>query len=100
MSRDIINIDSIRLTTELNKFGRNKVIPSSFWIGTFTILGFKDNYQDFSASHKKLADKLMDMYNGLDKAGIYKSRCVTDPGFLEPVYRTKSRVVSCCHEKL
>ena len=80
MSRDIINIDSIRLTTELNKFRRNKVIPSSFLDGTFTILDLKDNYQDFSASHKKLADKLIDMYNGVkDKVlKVYKSRCVTN----------------------
>tara|TARA_B100002019_G_C21224416_1_gene576555 strand:- start:145 stop:768 length:624 start_codon:yes stop_codon:yes gene_type:complete len=63
MSRDVINIDSIRLTTELNKFRRNKVIPSSFLDGTFTILDLKDNYNDFSAKHKKLADKLIDVYN-------------------------------------
>ena len=98
MSRDIINIDSIRLTTELNKFRRNKVIPSSFLDGTFTILDLKDNYQDFSASHKKLADKLIDMYNvelRQSAEGLQKSLC-NGIGFLEPVYRTKRSFP--CHE--
>tara|TARA_B100000927_G_C16461108_1_gene467878 strand:+ start:23 stop:646 length:624 start_codon:yes stop_codon:yes gene_type:complete len=85
MSRDIINIDSIRLTTELNKFRRNKSIPGSFLDGTFTILDLKDNYEDFSASHKKLADKLIDMYNvelRQSAEGLQKSLCNEYRGFL------------------
>jgi len=63
MSKDIINIDSIRLTTELNKFQKFKRIPNSFLDGTFTILHLKENYEEFSAKHKKIADKLIEVYN-------------------------------------
>lgn len=63
MSKDIINIDSIRLTTELNKFQKFKRIPNSFLDGTFTILHLKENYNELSAKHKKIADKLIDVYN-------------------------------------
>ena len=41
MSKDIINFDAIRLTTELNKYQRHKEIPNSFLDGTFTILDVK-----------------------------------------------------------
>ena len=33
-------------------------------------------------------------------ADLQKSLCNGIQGFLEPVYRTKSLVVSCCHGKL
>ena len=63
MSKDIINFDSIRLTTELNKFKLHKTIPNTFLDGTFSILDLKENYNDLSAKHKRLADRLMKKYD-------------------------------------
>ena len=50
MSKDIINFDAIRLTTELNKYQRHKEIPNSFLDGTFTILDVKEILPTLSLS--------------------------------------------------
>jgi hypothetical protein len=82
MSKDIINFDSIRLTTELNKFKLHKTIPNTFLDGTFSILDLKENYNDLSAKHKRLADRLMKKYDveirdsadGLEKSMLNEYR--------------------------
>ena len=76
MSKDIINFDAIRLTTELNKYKLHKSIPNSFLDGTYTILDLKENYEQFSAKHKKLADRLIEQYNvelRQSEEGLYSS---------------------------
>jgi len=77
MTKDIINFNNIRLTTELDKFKRhNYTIPNTFLDGTFTILDLKENYDMFGAKHKKLADKLVELYNVTirqSEDGLYKS---------------------------
>jgi len=52
MSKDIINFDAVRLTTELNKFQRHKAIPNSFFDGTFTIPQVLELYESLSKRHK------------------------------------------------
>ena len=52
MSKDIINFDAVRLTTELNKFQRHKAIPNSFFDGTFTIPQVLELYDSLSKRHK------------------------------------------------
>lgn len=82
MSKDIINFDSILLTTELNKFKLHKTIPDTFLDGTFSILDLKENYNDLSAKHKRLADRLMKKYDveirdsadGLEKSMLNEYR--------------------------
>ena len=49
-------------TTELNKFKLHKTIPNTFLDGTFSILDLKENYEDFSAKHKRIADRLIKVY--------------------------------------
>lgn len=76
MSKDIINFDAIRLTTELNKYKLHKSIPNSFLNGTYTMLDLKENYDQFSSKHKKLADRLMNQYNvelRQSEDGLYSS---------------------------
>jgi len=63
MSKDIINFDAIRLTTELNKYQRHKEIPNSFLDGTFTILDVKEILPTLSRKHKIIANKLIKQYD-------------------------------------
>ena len=106
MSKDIINFDSIRLTTELNKFKLHKTIPNTFLDGTFSILDLKENYEDFSAKHKKIADNLMDVYDvqiresadGLEKSmvneyrGFLKNQRCREHWWVYPAVMKKYRV--------
>ena len=63
MSKDIINFDAIRLTTELNKYQRHKEIPNSFLDGTFTILDVKEILPTLSRKHQIIANKLIKQYD-------------------------------------
>lgn len=63
MSKDIINFDAIRLTTELNKYQRHKEIPNSFLDGTFTILDVKEILPTLAKKHQIIANKLIKQYD-------------------------------------
>ena len=76
MSKDIINFDAIKLTTELNKYKRHKAIPASFFDGTFTILDVRELYDSLPSKHQKIADALIEQYNvdvKQSEDGLYKS---------------------------
>ena len=106
MSKDIINFASIRLTTELNKFKLHKTIPNTFLDGTFSILDLKENYEDFSAKHKKIADRLIKVYeveiresaDGLEKSmlneysGFLKNQRCREHWWVYPAVMKKYRV--------
>ena len=82
MSKDIINFDAIKLTTELNKYKRHKAIPNTFFDGTYTILDVRELYNDLSLKAQKIADELIEHYNCL----LYTSPSPRD--------RTRSRMPS------
>ena len=76
MSKDIINFDAIRLTTELNKYQRHKEIPNSFLDGTFTILDVKEILPTLAKKHKIIANKLIKQYDvdiRKSKGGLLKT---------------------------
>lgn len=76
MSKDIINFDAIRLTTELNKYNRHKAIPASFFDGTFTILNVRELYDSLPPKQQKIADALIEQYNvdvKQSEEGLYTS---------------------------
>ena len=76
MSKDIINFDAIKLTTELNKYKRHKAIPNTFFDGTYTILDVRELYDDLSSKAQKIADELIEHYNvevKQSEEGLYKS---------------------------
>ena len=76
MSKDIINFDAIKLTTELNKYKRHKAIPNTFFDGTYTILDVRELYNDLSLKAQKIADELIEHYNvevKQSEEGLYKS---------------------------
>lgn len=76
MSKDIINFDVVRLTTELNKYHKHKSIPTSFFNGTWTIPHLLNIYDELDARHKSMADKLIEHYKVTVQSsskGLYKS---------------------------
>jgi hypothetical protein len=76
MSKDIINFDAIKLTTELNKYNRHKAIPNTFFDGTYTILDVRELYHSLSPKAQKIADTLIEQYNvdvKQSEEGLYKS---------------------------
>ena len=86
MSKDIINFDAVRLTTELNKFQRHKAIPNSFFDGTFTIPQVLELYESLSKRHKRIADKLIKQYKvdlNASEEGLVKSLRSEYTAFLE-----------------
>ena len=76
MSKDIINFDAIKLTTELNKYNRHKAIPNTFFDGTYTILDVRELYDSLSKKAQRIADDLIEHYNvdvKQSEDGLYKS---------------------------
>ena len=57
--KEIINFESARIATELNKFQRYKTIPISFLNGTYTIENVKKVYNELSKKHQRIADKFL-----------------------------------------
>lgn len=83
--KDIINFDAVRLSTELNKFQKHKSIPTSFFDGTFSLLDLKENYNDLSKKHQKIADKLISQYTqdiNSSQGSLHKSFLNEYIGFL------------------
>jgi hypothetical protein len=76
MSKDIINFDVVRLTTELNKYHKHKSIPTSFFNGTWTIPHLLNIYDELDERHKGIADHLIEQYKVTVQSssdGLYKS---------------------------
>ena len=62
MSKDIINFDVVRLTSELNKYHKHKAIPTSFMNGTWTIPHLLNIYDELDIRHQGIADALIEQY--------------------------------------
>ena len=76
MSKDVINFDVVRLTSELNKYHKHKAIPTSFMNGTWTIPHLLNIYDELDIRHQGIADALIEQYKVTlqsSSEGLYKS---------------------------
>ena len=60
--KEIINFTAARIETELNKFQRNKRIPSVFLDGTYTVADVEDVFAELSKKHQRIATKFIEHF--------------------------------------
>jgi hypothetical protein len=59
---EIINFTAARIESELNRFQRNKRIPSVFLDGTYTIADVEDVFAGLSKKHQRIATKFIEHF--------------------------------------